>query len=218
MGRWLTPDTTQFTETLVERTIVLPGSLFEYVSGALHELTKTYRWESQGDATPEETSAFFNDMWDEYIMSDFRNVGMIAAFVRPTIPQFWYAMNGQVLAQADYPELTDQVPATWKSGGNITLPNLSGGHSLVHQGSQFGFNAGAAGTIGGAATHTLTTAQMPNHTHGYDRPSTPVTLQAGAGIGISLIVPDLTNSTGSGQPHNNMPPYLAVKWAIYAGR
>lgn len=218
MGRWLTPDTSELEESQVERAIVLPGSLLRFISGALLDLTFSFNWEQFGDASPEETADFFLDVWDDYIMSDFRNVGQIAAFVRPIIPQFWYTMNGQSLAQSDYPELAAQVPSAWISGSNIVLPNLSGGHSLVHQGSQFGFDAGSAGATGGAATHTLTTAQMPSHTHSYDRPSTPVPLQAGAGLGVSVIVPDLTNSAGSGQEHNNMPPFMAVKWAIYAGR
>lgn len=46
----------------------------------------------------------------------------------------------------------------------------------------------AAGSTGGEASHQLTTAEMPSHNHALDN----------------------YNVTGGNQPHNNMPPYLAV--------
>ena len=69
----------------------------------------------------------------------------------------------------------------------------------------------APGTTGGEATHTLTVDEMPAHTHNV--------LQGTSGTtGAScLTVTTSTNrsyatsvSTGGGQAHNNMPPWLAV--------
>ena len=73
----------------------------------------------------------------------------------------------------------------------------------------------AAGSTGGEATHKLTTAEMPSHKHsyyefpGYDANN-------GYRIGGSSIwtywywYDANTGSAGGDQPHNNMPPYLAV--------
>ena len=73
----------------------------------------------------------------------------------------------------------------------------------------------AAGSTGGEATHKLTTAEMPSHKHsyyefpGYDSSN-------GYRIGGSSIwtywywYDASTGSAGGDQPHNNMPPYLAV--------
>lgn len=72
----------------------------------------------------------------------------------------------------------------------------------------------AAGASGGEATHTLTANEMPSHTHqwkGYvwmksngdgNDYRTPID---GSDVWSSAMV-----SAGGSQPHNNMPPYLAV--------
>ena len=97
------------------------------------------------------------------------------------------------------------------------------GRFLLGAGSGYG-----AGSTGGEATHTLTTNEMPEHAHnvrvysgvttgGYSRvakagsnyvTSTSASVTAS---GSSYSVGNMgTVENGSGQAHNNMPPYLAV--------
>lgn len=71
-----------------------------------------------------------------------------------------------------------------------------------------------AGTTGGEATHKLNNNEIPVHTHSYRAGSAGGT-DDGLIRGITTIVGAMTNDsvigqTGSGIPHNNMPPYLAV--------
>lgn len=65
---------------------------------------------------------------------------------------------------------------------------------------------------GGAKTHTLTTAEMPAHTHDV----TARTSKYGASIGTvhSGNSPDATGTTasaGGGGAHNNLQPYIVVR-------
>lgn len=70
----------------------------------------------------------------------------------------------------------------------------------------------AAGSTGGEATHTLTTNEMPKHRHvqvvSYSSGSTGwVNTWSGSNIAGTQ---QSTGEAGGDQPHNNMPPYLAV--------
>ena len=75
-----------------------------------------------------------------------------------------------------------------------------------------------AGAIGGEATHTLTVEEIPTQNHLFqrhmlDRNDDGInTGQSGYGVTNKTIdiYETTTENTGGGQPHNNMPPYLAV--------
>lgn len=90
------------------------------------------------------------------------------------------------------------------------------GKMLIGQSTEGEFNK--LGETGGESKHTLTTNEMPNHSH-----QQYVTANAGnGGPGIRRDYAEdgsgynkydqgiTTGDTGGGHPHNNMPPYLVV--------
>ena len=77
-------------------------------------------------------------------------------------------------------------------------------------------DTGTIGTEGGAAEVTLTIDQMPTHQHTMENENssgptydwTPASVQTGGANGWTWNVN--TAFAGGGQPHNNMPPFVAV--------
>lgn len=102
-----------------------------------------------------------------------------------------------------YMSVNSTSPASLFGGTWETLEN----RFLLGAGSDY-----TAGTTGGEAEHTLTVDEMPSHKHEIAASTLGTSfgsryLQPSDGANNST---DETKYTGGGQPHNNMPPYLAV--------
>ncbi|MBP3372593.1 MAG: hypothetical protein J6L88_08730 [Clostridia bacterium] len=104
---------------------------------------------------------------------------------------------------------------------NDTDPSLLFGGSWQRICDVFPLAAGdlfAAGETGGSVDHTLTTEELPAHTHTYE--SVPLTFSVRDESGSDAIDPGSSGSVarisyttapcGGGTAHNNMPPYLAL--------
>jgi microcystin-dependent protein len=85
--------------------------------------------------------------------------GMVIMTVAAAAPTGWLLLAGQVVASAQtlYPSLWAVAPLVWKSGATLTLPNMASSFPIGQ--------AGAIGTIGGANTTTIATANLPVHHH-----------------------------------------------------
>jgi len=103
-------------------------------------------------------------------------------------------------------------PGGWAlCDGNDGRPNLKGRFIL-------GYGSGKGSSLnstGGSETHTLTSNEMPSHSH-YQGSRVKCTGQncqrAGGGGGWSNV--GHTSVNGGSKPHNNMPPYYVLAYII----
>lgn len=111
---------------------------------------------------------------------------------------------------AIYISVVSTSPQTLFGGTWVQIQN----RFLLAAGSSY-----AAGSTGGAAMVTLTGSQIPSHYHMFPGNSMVVTTLNNTAVsqpgvsngykrGDSFV--DRTAATGSGEAHENMPPYLAV--------
>lgn len=162
-------------------------------------------------------------------------VGQIQTFAFTFAPKDWALCNGQLLPIVQYQSLYSLIGTTYGGDGRTTfaLPDLRG-RVAMHFGQGPGLSNRPIGQEGGIETVTLTTAQMPAHSHqaellaqsgaaSTDVPTNAVLASPGASMPIySTSAPNVQMSagaivvedTGGGQAANNMPPYLVINFSI----
>ena len=153
-------------------------------------------------------------------------VGEIRMFAGNFAPAGWALCQGQLVAISDNETLFNLIGTTYGGDGQSTfaLPNLAS-RIPVHAGPGF-----VLGQMGGVEEVTLTTSQLPVHTHApaANNNAGGVASPSGAywgttGINIyNTATPDgsvkmasgLLSSVGGSQPHDNMVPFLVVNFII----
>lgn len=142
--------------------------------------------------------------------------GAIIAFGSVTPPAGWLACNGANVSRATYSALFAVISTTFGVGDGsttFTLP-VSARRTMVGSGGTgTGTLGSAVGNTGGAETNTLTTAEMPSHSHTITSAGSTFggnITQTGVNSGSAYT----TSSTGGGGAHNNMQPSLIVAYII----
>ena len=145
-------------------------------------------------------------------------------------PVGWAMCNGQLMAISENSALFNLIGTTYGGDGQSTfaLPNLQS-RVPIHQGSLAGNNY-VMGQIGGVETVTLSTAELPAHSHSIVATSNAATVKRPAntfyaasssgnnfyesGTALTAIASNTVSSAGGGQPHSNLQPYLTLNWCI----
>jgi len=152
-------------------------------------------------------------------------VGEIRMFAGNFAPAGWMFCEGQLLPISEYDTLFNLIGTTYGGDGQSTfaLPDLRGRVPL-HQGNGF-----TLAETGGVETVTLTTSQIPGHSHPLLATTTLASDANAAGnvlaqaslffpyVNINPSVPMAAASigpTGGSQPHENFQPYLCVDFII----
>jgi microcystin-dependent protein len=165
-------------------------------------------------------------------------IGEIRCFAFNFAPYGWATCNGQILQISQNDALYSLLGTTFGGDGQNTfgLPNLQGQVPMHWGNGPGGFNT-TIGQVQGSASVTLTTAQMPAHTHSltvaivpsggvvertptptaaaYISDSSPARLFATAGATLNApFSGKALAQQGGSQPHENMQPYLAMTFCI----
>jgi microcystin-dependent protein len=201
------------------------------IVGAINQMTLDFNWSEDGDVAISFAVEEAKKTLESMIFMAFNPIpiGLIHPFASATIPDGYLLCDGGSLDPADYPELFAVIGYSFGgAGSSFLLPNLID-RTIIGSSGSFAF-----GTTGGETEHTLDVSQIPSHTHsdlGHQHTIPLVTslpAQAGVGFAGDVTVPVLTNltgisfannqNTGGDGPHNNMQPYMALTYMIYAGR
>ena len=186
--------------------------------------------------------------------------GSVIPYAGSSAPAGWLLCYGQAVSRTDYGALFTAIGTTYGSGDGsttFTLPDLRGrviagvdnmGGSAASRLTSTTITGGgdAPGEVGGAQTHTLTTSEMPSHTHTQDAhthtqnshlhgSSWSQTYVAGGGVSVVGSLPGLSanfntgsttatnqnttatnQNTGGGGAHNNVQPTMVMNYIIKA--
>ena len=157
-------------------------------------------------------------------------VGQIRIFAGNFAPQGWVFCDGQLLSIAENSVLFALIGTTYGGDGvnTFAVPDLRG-RLPIDKGQGPSTSSYVIGQSGGVENVTLTTQQIPSHAHtvsatgnpgSTDKPSNAVPALYPDGIpvdGINIsgtMNPASISNTGGSQPHNNVKPYVAVRYII----
>lgn len=201
------------------------------------------------DAHTEITQAEFNALTDEekndgtiyfitdgimgnVFLDDNTPIGTIAPYGGTSDPSYWLICDGRAISRTTYAELFAVIGTTYGSGDGSTTFNIPDLRGNVAVGSNETY---ILGTSGGEATHTLTTDEMPSHSHelgiavngvdadyrmGYNATNATTDGSSYPNYGRWRNATDYSQyygvalTTGGSQAHNIMQPYIVTNYII----
>ncbi|MDO8186376.1 tail fiber protein [Conexibacter sp. JD483] len=157
-------------------------------------------------------------------------VGEIRMFGGNFAPNGWANCDGALLPISENETLFNLIGTTYGGDGQETfaVPNLNGRASM-HMGTGNGLTTRILGEVGGSESVTLTTSQLGGHQHnlmasldnatganpGDAVPGTVGTVQIyRSGANGQTMPAQAVDFRGSSQPHDNMQPYLVIRFII----
>ena len=157
-------------------------------------------------------------------------VGEIRMFAGNFPPNGWMFCEGQTLPISENEVLFQLIGTTYGGDGEQTfnLPNLAS-RVPIHMGTGPDGTTYQIGEMAGTEQETLTTQQIPNHTHALVGSSGTATSQVPTNLLLAAtqaqtytnLTDTITNMSansigpsGGSQPHENTQPFLCINFII----
>jgi microcystin-dependent protein len=157
-------------------------------------------------------------------------IGEIRMFAGNFAPAGWMFCNGQLLPISEYDALFILIGTTYGGDGQDTfgLPNLQS-RLPMHAGTGPGLGTYTLGEMGGVESVTLSTNQIPVHSHallastGTGDQISPSGNVLATSFNVAPYINDIVSGNlnaaavgpvGGSQPHSNLQPYLCVNFII----
>jgi microcystin-dependent protein len=141
-------------------------------------------------------------------------VGSVISFAGVVPPAGWLLCNGQSIADEKYKELSTLLNAK-------NVPDLRS-RFIIGAGQGPGLSNRNLKDAGGEENHTLTSSEIPSHSHNFgvgggggDSSSGKTGTDQGYSKNYAnCSFKNKTGSTGGGGAHNNMPPFYTLSYII----
>ena len=168
--------------------------------------------------------------------------GTIIQSAASAVPGGWLDCDGQTLSVIVHANLFNAIGYTYSFGVyggadlSFNIPDMRGRVGVGYGAGAGLTNRNLLGDLSGAETHKLTVGEMPAHSHGSNAigsitgntnsigllkadGSTTITSNVdpgsvGAEPNLSTTVALIINPTGLDTPHNNMQPFLVIRYLI----
>jgi microcystin-dependent protein len=157
-------------------------------------------------------------------------VGEIRMFAGNFAPNGWMFCEGQTLPISENEVLFQLIGTTYGGDGEETfnLPNLAS-RVPIHMGTGPDGTTYQLGEMAGTEQETLTTQQIPNHTHPLSASTSagatnqPANKVIAASPSVTIFVedapdnqlnPNAVTPAGGSQPHENTQPFLCINFIL----
>lgn len=148
-------------------------------------------------------------------------IGTIIPYAGDTLPTGYLYCDGSAISRTTYSDLFSVIGTTYGNGNGTTtfnLPNLKGRVPVGYDSTQTEFDN--LGETGGEKTHQLTINEMPSHSHAGKYSDSMLASGSNRAWfydgGTQTSSQPTTVSTGGGEAHNNLQPFLVVNYIIKA--